>query len=1010
MKRLQAWLVALCWVLGSVAQDGLWHGRQITSLDGLPQNSVLSMAMDAEGYLLLSTESGLVRFDGFRFRPIPLDQDDGSTGGRTREIFILGDGTLGLRDAGNHVYSIGRNKTLRHTPGRKLDYPYPMLLGGFPTMEDLVIASEGGGGLPAMNEWSADQIGVVALDAERWATMGKGRLLIYKGRTLDRSVSTPVEACRYLKLQGHHYVFDQRANAERLWPDEGTRAPVVMHNAPPQVERACDRLFWRQGEGQACFWSGSSVWTITPSSGGDTLHWAEIPMRLTDKCVVNDVLYDQRSKVLFIGTDTRGLFIYRPKELQTVQLKSGSGACYAQAPYADRQVLVNTRSGAVLVDLESDEQRPIDAIRNLHNTGFVLDRAGHIVFSWGNDLCIHTPGTKEFRKVTTGRRFDARSFLAEGDTIWVGSRQGLGTLVGDHYEALQTLEDKNWTTIPTSICRDANGDLLLASCDGLSRVRGSGPAEPLHLFPGHCPRVLHRHGDHVFIGTYGTGAYVMDRAGTFRKLPMDRQGYLTHVHAFAEDANGTWWITSNQGLFRVEKADIQAWLHDPEHQIYYSRYGSEMGIANSEFNGGCYPPYLELAGGMLSFPTMGGLVFLRPGSMVDPFPLAPIALEDVQVDGRPIGPGGAFELPEDHDELVISLSMPYWGSAGNAQLEYGLDGTWHPLSTGSRELRLQRLRPGEHILEVRKVGGLVRGDHGGVRLTIIVARPMYLRWWFILGLAVCLVVLVWWAIHVSAAILRRRNQLLEERVQERTRALQQANVKLKQAVEVRQTLVSVISHDIVSPLRFIARVSANAKGTSDPEDLRDKVADISHSSDRLFNHAQNLLNWVKHQQGAIEVRPMHVPVRNMVDDVFELVGQKAREYAVELGNEVQYEDVVRTDPDILLVVLQNLVSNAVSNTRNGRLTVHASGDESTYRITVKDTGIGIPAHVMVRIRAAQEGGMYSYWQADRGHGLGLVIVFGLLDLVRARLEVESTTGEGTTITVVLPLDPRTSDR
>lgn len=1010
MSRWLAWLIGGCCVAGSAAQDGWWHGRQITSLDGLPQNSVLSMAMDAEGYLLLSTESGLVRYDGFRFRPIPLDQDDGSTGGRTREIFVLGDGTFGLRDAGNHIYSIGRNKTLRQTPGRKLDYPYPLFVGGFPRLKDLVNASEAGGRLPAADEWTAEQIGVVPLDAQRWATMGKGRLLIYRDRELERSIPTAPDACRHIQLRGLHYVLDHRMQAERITLDGTVRKAVVMLNAPPGVEQACDRIFWRTGEDLACYWSGTSVWTITPSAGGDTLLWKEVPMQFTDKCTVNDVLYDQRSGVLFIGTDTRGLFIYRPKELQTVLLKSGSGACYAQAQYAEDQVLVNTRSGPVLVDLKTDEQRPIDAIKNLHNTGFVRDRSGRIVFSWGNDLCIHPPGTDEFRKVTTGRRFDARSFLAEGDTIWVGSRQGLGTLVNEQYQALQHVEDKNWTTIPTSICRDANGDLLLASCDGLSRVKGLGASEHIPQFPGHCPRVLHRYGDHVFIGTYGTGAYVMDRAGAFRKLPMDRQGYLTHVHAFAEDANGTWWITSNQGLFRVEEADIKAWLADPEHQIYYSRYGADMGIVNSEFNGGCYPAYLELSNGSLSFPTMGGLVILRPDAMVDPFPRARVMVEEIQVDGRPLGLGAAFELPEDHDELVITLSMPYWGTAGNAQLEYGLDNIWHPLATGSRELHLQRLRPGEHVLEVRKVGGLVRGEPGGVRLTITVARPMYLRWWFIVGVAICLVLLVWWVIHVSAAILRRRNQLLEQRVQERTRALQQANVKLKQAVEVRQTLVSVISHDIVSPLRFIARVSANAKGTTDMEDLRDKVADISNSSGRLFNHAQNLLSWVKHQQGAIEVRPMHVPVRNMVDDVFELMGQKAREYAVELLNEVQYEDVVRTDPDILLVVLQNLVSNAVSNTRNGRLTVSAASDEGTYRLTVKDTGVGIPPHVMVRIRAAQEGGLYSYGQADRGHGLGLVIVFGLLDLVRGGLEVASVPGEGTTITVVLPLDPRTADR
>jgi signal transduction histidine kinase len=103
------------------------------------------------------------------------------------------------------------------------------------------------------------------------------------------------------------------------------------------------------------------------------------------------------------------------------------------------------------------------------------------------------------------------------------------------------------------------------------------------------------------------------------------------------------------------------------------------------------------------------------------------------------------------------------------------------------------------------------------------------------------------------------------------------------------------------------------------------------------------------------------------------------------------------DPDLLRPVLLNLVRNALQAMPNGgSLTVGAAAAHDGVRLTVADTGAGIPA------AAREEIFRPFYTTRARGTGLGLTVVRGLTEAMGGRLEVESEEGQGTTFTVVLP--------
>ena len=114
---------------------------------------------------------------------------------------------------------------------------------------------------------------------------------------------------------------------------------------------------------------------------------------------------------------------------------------------------------------------------------------------------------------------------------------------------------------------------------------------------------------------------------------------------------------------------------------------------------------------------------------------------------------------------------------------------------------------------------------------------------------------------------------------------------------------------------------------------------------------------------------------------------------------------LRTDAVKLRMILKNLVSNAIKFTERGavRVTANRSGDR--VRLTVSDTGIGIPAdelpHVFEPFRQAH--GHRS--RRAHGAGLGLYIVRRLVDLLGGTIAVDSAAGRGTTFAIELPLVP-----
>ncbi len=220
-----------------------------------------------------------------------------------------------------------------------------------------------------------------------------------------------------------------------------------------------------------------------------------------------------------------------------------------------------------------------------------------------------------------------------------------------------------------------------------------------------------------------------------------------------------------------------------------------------------------------------------------------------------------------------------------------------------------------------------------------------------------------------------------------------------------------MSHEIRTPMNCIIGISELLMDMEPTERQRGYLDMISQSSNSLLALINDILDVSKIEAGKLELDPIDMNVRNLVEEVSGLIAFQTQAKGVEMVCRIApgVPDVVVCDPNRLRQVLTNLLNNAAKFTSNGHiyLNVEPVGEVDgriQLKFAVQDTGIGIPTEKLGAI-------FEKFTQADAsttrkygGTGLGLPISRHLVQLMGGCIDAESTMGEGTTFHFTLPLD------
>jgi two-component system CheB/CheR fusion protein len=254
---------------------------------------------------------------------------------------------------------------------------------------------------------------------------------------------------------------------------------------------------------------------------------------------------------------------------------------------------------------------------------------------------------------------------------------------------------------------------------------------------------------------------------------------------------------------------------------------------------------------------------------------------------------------------------------------------------------------------------------------------------------------------VSAAIrdIRQRQRSDE--------ALRLAKNTAESALAAKSRFLATASHDLRQPLHSLTLLNkALLKSIDKPEAKKM----LGMQGDSLFTMARllnTLLDISKLESGTVAAQPSHFALRPMLEKLCAGFEVEAYENGLVLTLEANDNHVVYSDPGLLNQLLQNLLANAIRYTKVGKVTIACSQKHNILKVSIIDTGIGIPADQLIYIFDEFHQVNRNPQQHHGGLGLGLSIVQLIADLLGTQVNVTSKVGLGSTFSISLPLGKST---
>lgn len=228
----------------------------------------------------------------------------------------------------------------------------------------------------------------------------------------------------------------------------------------------------------------------------------------------------------------------------------------------------------------------------------------------------------------------------------------------------------------------------------------------------------------------------------------------------------------------------------------------------------------------------------------------------------------------------------------------------------------------------------------------------------------------------------------------------------RRAVQARDDLVAVVSHDLRNPMTVISMLCGmmqkafSSDGPHTSRRISTAIDTMQQAAGRMNTLLEDLLDTSKIDAGRYVITPQRLEVGDIFEEAHSLLAPLAMDKDIEISFHAEPQLIIRADPERLFQVLSNLVGNAIKFTpKNGKIGVvaMAAGDEIVF--SVRDSGHGIPKdqlpHVFDRYWTVKDGN-------PTGTGLGLYITQGIVEAHGGRIEAVSEVGRGTEFRFTVP--------
>jgi signal transduction histidine kinase/ligand-binding sensor domain-containing protein len=981
----------LCGLLFSPLSTAVaqYHVDSWTTDNGLPQNVVKDACQTPDGYLWLATMDGLVRFDGVRFTVFNRSNTPGILGNRYTSLYCTPGGEIwaGSETSGITRYRRGSFSTYSTQQGLPSDFVNAVTgddTGRIWALSrgSIVQWNEAAPGFAALPPEQSKygyapngRFGFWSLDRDNVHFFVRGQILNYPlPREWPRHILTRVGQ----DLNGVIWLASADGRFAKL---SGGRWSKILR--PDAKQTGTDALTSTYRDSQGNPWS----FGIASDSGAYLFQYLMLTSLGEPRRIPFNSIFEDREGSIWIPTDGQGLYRVRKQPISV--LSKGEGL-------PDRNVypIYQDRAGAIWI--------------GTWNGGLVrFSRGKFTVFSTADGLTSNritsigedsegvlwvatSPGLQRMRNGSWERVQDER-FPTRGDVKAI-HQDPEGSLWFGTDEGVLRYKNRRWTEITAKDGLPSNdvrviidgraGNLWIGGYGGLTSLdhgqfRRWTEADGL---PSNSIRSLYEDRDGVlWIGTYdgGLGRF---QSGRFTRYTVREGLFNNGVFQILEDSHGYLWMTCNRGIYRVLKAELNECALGRRQAISSIAYGKSQGMRNAECNGGLSPAGIRAGDGKLWFPTQDGVAVIDPERVTFNFRPPPIAIESISVDGEPAELGKPVRIPPGGQNLEIQYTALSLLDSDQIKFKYKmetLDRDWAEAGT-RRTAYYPHLPPGEYVFKVIAANSDGVWNTEGKSVPVLVLPPFYRTWWFLTllfapaGGAVAL----GWQYRVSqfkraqAVQHAFTRQLISSQESERKRIAAELHDSLGQRLVVIKNL-ALISLD---------NGSLN-NGTLD--------AGTRHQMEEISAEATHALAEVR--EISYNLRPYQLDRIGLTKAIEALVKKASRASTITFTAEIDdMDDILPKDSEIdFYRVVQECINNVLKHSKATVAGVVVRRGAAALLLTVRDNGKGFTS--------GAAGGN------PATGGFGLIGISERAQLLGGKPVVHSAPGQGTTISIEIPL-------
>lgn len=1054
--------------------------------DGIPGSSVAAIDQDQAGALWVGTRTGLgrLRVDGETFDVFLHDPADSLSLSHdyVSDVHVASSGTVWIATEGGGLNAYQGGPGFRHHRHRDGDQ--------FSLSSDTVRAiAEGDGG----ELWLATAGGLSRLDPE------SGAVVRYvpdgsEGRPLRHDITALL-----VDSSGDIWIGSDFGDLQVLDPATD-RFRTVHRSSPGGTRWQDDRIAAVYQDRAGEIWVASrnrGLWALDQETGSATaiVHDPSDPWSLGG----NDVLsvYEDVSGILWVGTYSGGVSRRGPGVVKFASYRTPPGLNddlphdYVRAFLQDdagNLWLGSLGGGLVRIDAETGQARHYHhdsgdptSLSNDAAYGLHQDREGRL---W---IGLRGGWVNRLREDGTFKRYSLPPppGLSRGDgqvhsfaessngMLWAGSTSGTLNYFdpeADRWVGVDLdLDDDVTLGQIFDVHADGAGNLWLGTLSGLWRYdTDSGVIESAaaHRF---ITFIEEDESGSLWLASAGNGLVLYDPSTNTSQRWGSGAG-LSNLYAYglAQSDDGSVWVSHNGGMSRF----------DTETETFQN-YDVDDGLQSNEFNiGAAYrtPDGRLFFGGIHGYNvvTSGGLSTNRlpPLLAITELELAGRAVEVGEfADGRRLLTRPIWEtdhLDLSHSDRSISLSfaaLSFSVPSGNVfsyRLE-GLDEEWSRPSS-RRYATYANLAPGEYVFRLRGANNDGVWTPEGLALSISIAPPFWMTWWFRGLVAAGLILAVLTVFQLRVRAIRSQKKALETEVQERTCELREQKEHLEATLieleSTRDELVETahkagmadvatgVLHNVGNLLNSVStsasaisgtlhksRVHGLTKANSLLRDNLERLGEFFASEkgsrlpgyyfelenvlrlerDSVLDESKRLGEKVQAISAVIRVQQQHakddrflaqtVNLSDIVEESFRLTASSMERHDVTVETRFSEVPEVQVQKTKLIHALINLYKNAKeamdeARSAERRLTVEVTRDQDNAYIVVTDTGPGIPPETLEKVFS------HGFTTKKSGHGFGLHSSANYLTEMGGRMWAESDGESGTTFYIALPLTPQ----